>query len=148
MKFVLFSLCSIFFIIVSPILVEAHVLETSNTVGGVLHISPDDNPIVGEPTRFFVEIKDTSGLFDWETCGCQLSIWRDNGELYADNFSENGVEYVFDKKGVYEIRVAGKKPDFLLTYSVRVSREESGSPTSVSLWQRIVEWVSHLFLRR
>lgn len=42
----------------------AHVLvsDESNTVGAVLHITPDDDPIAGESAHIFFDVQDKNSL--------------------------------------------------------------------------------------
>jgi hypothetical protein len=45
---------------------SAHVLLSNNTVGGVLHIDPEDDPIAGQPAKFYIELKDKQNQFTLE----------------------------------------------------------------------------------
>ncbi|MEJ0073385.1 MAG: hypothetical protein WDN27_04895 [Candidatus Saccharibacteria bacterium] len=43
---------------------SAHVLKIDGSIGGVLHINPDDNPTTGNPTDYILSFDDDSGKFN------------------------------------------------------------------------------------
>lgn len=127
---------------------SAHVLKTDSDIGAVLHIYPDDDPIVNESSNLFFEVKDKSGTFSWSTCVCKMHILLDGKEEYVGPVGQSGSSYIFPKKGIYQVQLSGESPEFLLSYDVRVSREIGKSEQqAISLWQRIVEWLKQLFRR-
>ncbi len=110
----------------SPVL--AHVLETDGSIGAVMHIDPDDDPIVATPSYFFFEFKDTKGRFDLKNCNCKVSILKDKNQIYSSSLSNPTFTYVFPERNVYQIKVEGKAinnsfQDFKLIYTVRVERQ-------------------------
>jgi len=120
----------------------AHVLEKDQTIGAVLHVSPNDDPVVGEATDFFFEFKDTQGKFDPSLCICTVAISENNKEILKQDLFQSSTtqtleeaifSYVFPKKGLYTIKVLGEATDssfeaFTLTYDIRVDREKTISP--------------------
>jgi hypothetical protein len=127
---------------------SAHVLKTDGTIGAVMHIDPDDNPIAGQPSNFYFDIKDTQSRFKGSDCNCQLSISLNSKLLEtqplfqqassnsapADN-SEALATYTFPTLGVYDVTLTGSPNDgssfkaFSLNYEVRVDRGSSSATT-------------------
>lgn len=144
----------------------AHVLEKEQTVGAVLHVSPNDDPVVGEVTDFFFEFKDTEGKFNPTLCICTVVIYENDKEVLKQDLFQSSTtptleeaifSYVFPKKGLYTIKVLGESTDssfeaFTLEYDIRVDREKSSiaettDDTSVSwIKQHIVHIVGGILL--
>lgn len=118
---------------------SAHVLLTDKNIGLVLHIDPEDDPVVGEPASFFFEFKDKSGQFDPKQCDCQMIISKDGQEIYKTNiysgvaqpdFDNAAGFYTFLEKGIYQIQISGQSSNpnqfqnFLLSEEVRVDRDQ------------------------
>jgi hypothetical protein len=109
--------------------VSAHILATDGSIGAILHIDPDDDPIAGEPTNLFWDFKNTKGEFKIEGCSCRIYIIEDGRKIDDEPLSSTTFTYIFPKRNVYEIRIAGqpKQGDsfqpFILSYDIRVSRE-------------------------
>ncbi|HSX18542.1 MAG TPA: hypothetical protein VLE91_00245 [Candidatus Saccharimonadales bacterium] len=123
----------------------AHVLKTDGSIGAVLHIDPDDDPIAGSQSGFFFEFKDKQNKFSPQYCTCTFSIVENGKEIYSQPLFQNNsnpslttpsVFYTFAKKDVYQLRVTGVPnpadsfQTFTLTYDVRVERVASPLPTS------------------
>lgn len=123
--------------------VEAHVLRTDGTIGAVMHIDPDDDPIAGEQSAFFFELKDTSGKFTPADCTCTVQFLENGAVLSEQPLFQNtttpsltnaSVVFTFPKRDVYTIRLIGKpltKGDFTpftLSYDIRVAREAGTKP--------------------
>src|SRR5258708_4729715 len=103
----LYLVCLIF-ILISPISVDAHILKTDSTIGAVVHIDPDDDPIISEPAYFYFEFKDTQNKFDLKNCNCKVSIKENekviyNTKLESSAGSSTGTSatfnYIFPEKG-------------------------------------------------
>lgn len=86
---------------------QAHVLITDNTgtIGAILHITPDDDPIAGEPSSLFFDIQ--SDAFSKHAHSVVLQITDDKGhtvdvpaQLIGSSVSAN---YIFPQQGVYKI---------------------------------------------
>lgn len=123
-----------------PRLVSAHVLLTSGSIGAVLHIDPDDDPIANQPSTFFFDFKDTTNHFSLQTCDCQFGIFSSGKQIFnqplpASTKTTATVTYTFLTRSVYTIKVAGKPTDgssfspFTLSYDVRVSRSSNQPQT-------------------
>lgn len=130
----------------------AHVLTVDKNIGVVLHIDPDDEPIIGKVSTFFFEIHDKTGKFKLSYCECIGSIVKSEKVIYKKNLSDNAsFTYTFSKKGHYEVRLSGKpiKKDefdsFEIEYPVAVSRIENAKQTTFS-GNSIILWMgSHLY---
>lgn len=115
----------------------AHVLEADQTVGAVIHLTPDDSPVAGERSDLFFEFKDKEGRFKPADCTCTVSVTRDEREIYSQplfaNNTEPGLEnpsfsYTFPEPGSYEVKISGKPltedafNPFELEYTVTVEK--------------------------
>ncbi len=121
--------------ILTPKLTWAHQLKADGSIGAIVHIDPQDDPIVGEQATFYFAIKDTEGKFRPESCTCTGRILQNGQELFsADLFitGDNQVtspqfNFTFPEKGVYTIHVEGHPKEgsfqpFTLNYDLRVDR--------------------------
>lgn len=136
----------ILFIVASSFSAEkvyAHVLQSNGSVGAVLHIDPEDDPIVGQQASFFFEFKDKQNKFNPENCTCIFSILENGKEIFSQplfqsntdlNSTNTSVFYTFAKRDVYQVKISGKPfmekkafDPFTLTYDIRVSRESEGN---------------------
>lgn len=117
---------------------SAHTLTTDGTIGATVHITPDDDPVVGQEAVFYFEIKDTTNQFNPTECNCIVSITKDGKQMYSASvfettttadFKTPSLTYIFPEKGMYRVSLVGK-PDnagsfqpFTLTYDIRIARE-------------------------
>ena len=143
--------------------VLAHILASDKSIGAVMHIDPEDNPIVGQPSFFFFEFKDKTGKFDPANCDCKVSILESNKQIYTQdlfagnpqpNLSNSSFSYIFSHRGVYNIQVSGTSvvknsfPAFTLQYDVRVSRVISQPENTNNWWQKLISFLKYIFERR
>lgn len=134
----------------------AHILESNGSVGAVLHIDPEDDPIAGKPSSLFFEFKDTIQKFTPQNCTCTFSILENGKQIFTEPlFQDNqdpsltsaSVSYTFPQKDVYQIKIVGKPSipndfqPFILSYDIRVAREDNSSSNAL---QQPNWWVSHL----
>lgn len=114
-----------------PISTSAHVLETSNEIGAVIHIDPEDDPIVNEPSVIYFEITDKSGKFSLNSCSCVVTISNSETELIHQSLITPVMNYTFPSAGVYTIKLSGKPTtannfkEFTLSWDFRVTRTKS-----------------------
>ena len=131
----------------------AHVLETNGSLGAVMHIDPNDNPVAGKMSTIFFEIKDKEGKFKPEICNCTVSVRKDEKELFSKKIFTNDTNpsfsYRFPEKGDYEIRLSGEPKTqsgfnkFEIEYPVKVSQAKS---VSTSNSNNLVNWLgAHVF---
>ncbi len=141
----------------TPSFAAAHVLSTDGSVGAVMHIDPEDDPIIGAPATFFFEFKDTKGKFSLSDCACIFSLHRGQQTLTesllrpvnASDILTGVARFTFEQKAVYTVtvlgvpKVAGAFQPFTLTYDVRVARE--GAPTTAPITvQGVPQRPSHI----
>jgi hypothetical protein len=112
----------------------AHILATDGSIGAVVHIEPDDDPIAGELSTFYFDIKDKNGRFDSRFCNCWGIITQDNKELYKQELfhdaqgTKASFTYTFPQRGIYTVKVIGQSSKqnsfekFTLSYTIRVER--------------------------
>lgn len=107
---------------------QAHILKTDGTVGATIHISPDDDPVIGEPATFYFDFKDTAQKFTVEDCQCSVTITENGEKIFSQPLTTDRLTYVFPKRGVYSVMVSGqpKTPNtfvpFTLPYDIRVTK--------------------------
>lgn len=136
-SFLFVLLISNFYLLTS---VSAHTLSTDSSIGAVLHIDPEDDPIAGEQAYFFYEIKDTQNKFKPEDCDCKVRIEKLGQTIFeTDLFSgvsnpsldNASFNYIFPEKNIYKVILDGKPktPDafqpFTITTDFRVERENT-----------------------
>jgi hypothetical protein len=111
---------------------SAHVLKTDSTIGAVLHIDPDDNPVSGQTTSYSLAFKDTSGKFSLANCVCSVVIQQNGQAVYSQKLAQTGDltsqdEFTFPTADVYSLVVNGRPNKvgdfqaFTLKYLVRVT---------------------------
>lgn len=116
---------------------EAHVLKSNGTVGAVMHVTPDDDPIAGQESSFYFEFKDTEGKFKPTLCECTVRIKKAGREIYTQplfsantdpSLSNTSFSYTFPEKNIYTLTIEGKPTivngftPFTLSYDLRVDR--------------------------
>ncbi len=125
--------------------VFAHVLLTDGSIGAVVHVNPEDDPILGQPANFFFEFKDKQNKFTPADCECQYSLELNGkvlaqGDLFADiqtpSLDNASFSYTFSEKGVYSVIVTGKPKvtdkfqSFRLQDTIRVERGDGNQSAS------------------
>lgn len=129
-----------FLFLTSPHAVHAHILKTDKDIGVLFHATPEDDPIINEPSNLFFEIKDKSQKFDPNQCDCTLTIKKENKtfltqplfqNIHSDDLNSPSLSFIFSEKGIYTITVSGtpKNPSefqpFSISYDLRVVRENT-----------------------
>lgn len=135
---VLYCLILIFcFVIAIPKPADAHVLITDNTgtIGAILHITPDDDPIAGQPSSLYFDIQNKS--FSKHSHKLELSITNDEGQVTQVPVfvagSSVSASYTFPQQGVYKIILTANAQNVAsahahtFTHSQRISRGTIGS---------------------
>jgi hypothetical protein len=142
--------CALAVVVVGAVLftssASAHVLKVDGTIGAVLHVEPDDDPVAGTPSKLELEFDDTTGTFKMSNCICKIEI-RQSGknvaskDMVAGGETEGHLSYTFQKAGEYSVLATGtpKQPGdfqkFSLRYDVHAtSREKSAQPIPILLW--------------
>lgn len=158
MKFLFFLF--LFFIFVSP--AAAHILKTDGSIGAVIHVTPDDDPIVGEPADFFFEIKDKDKKFRPEACDCRVTIAKNGSEIFSRSLFETTnqanlntpvFQYTFPERALYTISLAGQPKvanafqPFAIQYDIRaerVSDTASAAPSAQAGETKSNHWVHYI----
>lgn len=118
-------------LILLPTSAKAHVLitDTQRQTGAVLHITPDDDPIAGEPSDLFFEFDGTK--ISYRTHSFNLSAITSSGQATSIPMHAQGntisAEYTFPSQGVYTLSVLAEpilagEQRFEFSYTQRVSR--------------------------
>lgn len=130
---------TLLFVLIFPIIVSAHSTVYDGEVGALLHIDPDDDPIISEPATLYFHWESEDSDFYFENCGCTIDILLQGKSLYSNSLElvsdksfgneTRALSFTFPKKGLYVITVKGNalkdntKTPFNLQYEVRVERE-------------------------
>lgn len=123
--------------------VNGHTLESNESISAIMHIDPQDNPIIGEEASLQFEFIDPKQAFTLEMCECIISINLKNNNLLTqalvsdtNNVHTSTVSFSFPEKAIYTVKIQGKpqhgeifKP-FTLTYSLRVERNNKSGIVS------------------
>ena len=126
-----------------PALGFAHTLQRDEPIGALLHVSPDDDPIVGQPSTLLFEFQDSTQKFTVATCECVATILRAGEKIYELPLSAESVPgsavhaafaFVFPAEDTYRLEVSGtptvegRFEPFVLTYDLQVARTASQWP--------------------
>ncbi|MEO5949955.1 MAG: hypothetical protein ABIQ04_00750 [Candidatus Saccharimonadales bacterium] len=131
-KMILISL--LLFVGLSTVLskpVFAHVLisDDTKTVGAVLHVVPDDDPIAGQQANLYFDIQ-TKKLNEKNTKLTITNLTTDEKAvipIQVDNSSVN-ANYIFPVQGTYQLTLmASSDKVYTFNYSQRISRGATGS---------------------
>ncbi len=125
-----------------PIPVAAHVLKVDGTIGAVLHIDPEDDPIIGQPAHLYFNISDTDKKFHPDNCTCLLTIANNNSKiLFKSGLVIAGdaleAQTIFPEPNIYTIVIKGIPKTqngfqaFSLQYEIRVARESGISSVHI-----------------
>lgn len=107
---------------------SSHTLERNDSIGAVLHINPDDDPVAGENTSIFFDVKDQSGKFAASKCVCSFSVNENGRQIEDKQINGTTAEYSFPRRAVYIISINGQPRQtgdfqpFTLSYTVRVDK--------------------------
>ncbi len=141
--YLIFSIAFIFFTHVR--FAYAHILVTDRSIGAVLHVDPEDDPIAKEQSSFFFAFKDKQNKFQPQNCDCTFIVNENGSTLYSQPLFQNNnnpslnnatVFYTFPQRDVYEIKVVGKPitqdafQPFTLTWNLRVDKIADSQSTT------------------
>lgn len=127
----------------------AHFLLTDGTIGAVLHIDPDDDPIAGGQASFFFDFKDKSNKFTLNQCTCQFTLLENGKEITSqplisvpNTTTTANASFTFPKQDIYKVKVTGQPlakgefAPFTLTYALRVTRTISTLPPTENFFSK------------
>ena len=144
------------FLLLTPELASAHILKASGSVGAVLHIAPDDDPVAGQQSDFFLQFKDKKNAFVPENCDCIVSIKQEGREVFSQPLFQNNdvptldnarFTFTFPQKAVYNLTIEGKPKEigafqpFTLSYDIRVAREVGAAQATTNA-NGFIDWTS------
>ncbi len=126
----------LFTLIYGGVTTKAHFLQTSNGIGGVIHVEPNDQPLVGVDTQMYIELKDTNNRLSETNCKCTIEIKKNgvvtsssNPDISKTNDGSILVSQTvqFPEKGVYQVVLIGTAKQqefdqFTLVYDIRADR--------------------------
>ncbi|NUN64492.1 hypothetical protein HCU40_06955 [Pseudanabaena biceps] len=122
-----------------PILL-AHEVQTSEEIGGTIHIEPNDRPVAGKKSRIWIALTKRGGeIIPYAQCNCTMdvrSLTNRNIKFQLSNSlaiieSYLGIpskEVIFPEVGRYELKLRGSAkngedfPPFELTFMTNVGR--------------------------
>ncbi len=116
--------------------VSAHVLQIDRSIGAVLHVDPEDDPIAGSTSSFFLEFKDKQGQFSLPQCSCVATISQHGKEIFTQHLTSSAFSFTFPGKDVYPLDITGAPTvpnafqSFHLHYDIRVAREATTAPST------------------
>lgn len=117
--------------VVLPQPASAHVLiaDSTNSVGAVLHVVPDDDPVAGQESNLFFDVESQKidqnstklAITDASTGQTSVVPTKATGSLVT-------ADYTFPTQGVYKLSLTvGSSKTYVFNYSQRVSRGVIGS---------------------
>lgn len=121
---------------------SAHEWKTDGKIMVLLHAEPGDDPVVGEPARLFLYVKDEEEQFDPALCDCRVRVTGSGmtvfddavGETTDTDWGSNVLEapVTFPRRAVYTVALTGAPKagagfaPFALDYTMRVERVGEG----------------------
>jgi hypothetical protein len=112
---------------------SAHSADRDGDVGALLHIDPEDYPVINRPQTLKFLYSDIQNKFKPMNCTCTVTISHNSQEVFRQlvppRYTKVGiVTYTFSQPDVYQVRLTGvpKEPGqftpFTLDYSVAVHK--------------------------
>ena len=115
---------------------QAHFVLSDGSIGAVLHIDPNDDPVAGGVAVFNYEIKDKDNQFNSTECKCVFTITENNNQIDSQKLFSNTTvptdtaitSFTLPSIGVYIVTltgtpmVSGQFQPFTLVYNLRVSQ--------------------------
>lgn len=117
--------------------VSAHVLimDNSGSIGAILHVAPDDDPVAGQPSSLYFDIQ--SQTFSQHQHSISLYVTDQQGQQTQIPITSIGntarATYTFPVQGAYKLVLAANTKNVAtdhthtFTYTQRVSRGVAGS---------------------
>lgn len=131
--------------------VSAHFLSTDGSIGAILHIDPDDDPIATQTATFFFDLKDKQNKFSLPECEC-TGVVMENGQILLSqplgqaSLTSPSFSFVFPKKDVYQIELTGTplQPNgfqpFTIKWNIRVDRDPTTTTQNSSFSLFWLHW--------
>jgi hypothetical protein len=125
-------------LVILPSAVYAHELAISGTIGAVMHVDPEDNPVAGEMTTFNFEFKDSNPQhhFNLNECNCEFNLTQDKVSAFSQTVDSSMIvqdstlfiQHQFGEAGLYHITITGTPKianafdQFSLAYDLEVQK--------------------------
>lgn len=123
---------SLYWVMVVPQVAQAHVLirDEAKLIGAVLHITPDDDPVAGQPANLFFDLqKVTGGQAYAAKLQIRDSAGRQDEVPVSINKGSASARYIFPVQDTYSLKltITAKGRPYVFEYTQRVSRGTVGS---------------------
>lgn len=140
---------SYFLITLSPTSAFAHESKEDNNTIVVLHVNPNDSPVVGQKAGITFLITGSHVSFPSSLCDCTGTV-LDNStvltskKLFTQGKLRDSIPYTFTHPGIYQIRVTGTPQDpttfkpFTIIFNLRVA----GNNTQQKFYSQNIEYIS------
>ena len=107
----------------------AHQTATNRGVSVTMHVTQDDEPVAGQPSRVIVtRVRAGSYRFRWSRCVCYLRITDSSGNVILDRRQRGrSTPVTFPRATAYQIvfsgrvKRGGRKKRFRVSYAIRAS---------------------------
>jgi hypothetical protein len=112
----------------SAVMAPAHQTESNRGVSVTMHVTPDDEPVSGQPSRVIVtKVRPNRGKFSWKSCKCYLRISDSTGRVVLNRKAKRTTRFTFPRASAYElvftgrVRRGGSFKRFRVDFAVRAS---------------------------
>ena len=117
--------------------VSAHEIKSDGDMSVLLHMEPQDSPVVNESATLFFSFTEANNKFKIEDCNCSVKIFSNDQEINStqltqqpDGYGDNvlSMNMIFPAKNIYIVQLSGSSKTnsfahFAINYGVRVERE-------------------------
>jgi hypothetical protein len=131
---------------------NAHVLvpDATKTTGAVLHITPDDDPVIGEPSQLFFDIQRAAATSQTHAFTVKIVNDRDEETVVPIQVNGNAISaaYSFPYAAVYSVQLIAEpldttQPTLRFVHAQRVTRGGTGlSESKAHTWAEAGLWAS------
>lgn len=86
-----------------------HQTESNKGVSVTMHVTPDDEPVVGQSSKVLVtKVRPNRGRFSWRSCKCYLRISDSSGKVVLNRKARRTQSFTFPRATAYEIVFSGR----------------------------------------
>jgi hypothetical protein len=105
-----FACClGIMLLVVGAATAPGHQTESNKGVSVTMHVTPDDEPVSGQPSRIIVsKVRPSRGSFSFRTCACYLRISDSAGDVVLNRKAKRTTRFTFPRATAYEIVFTGR----------------------------------------
>ena len=117
---------------------SAHFPQADGAITVILHVNPNDDPIIGQPATLLFDVSDDDNRFQAANCDCDIIVSENGKQLVNDSpqqvdkshsIFDFQVPFVFPQPAIYHIVMTGapKNPGsfqkFSLAWDFRADRQ-------------------------